>query len=320
MPPVRSTEIESVARRTLLAYIGDFATLRNLTSSDPSFRVLGFDGDEWWKGPEEFFGVRATQVEESPDLELRIDEVEGFEDGQFGWATIFSTIMTPDSATPLRHTALFRLEEGVWRAIQWHNSTPVSNQAVFGVDLTKTLDDLVSSVLADENELLPASFSEGTLTLVFTDIVDSTSLAESYGDATWAGMMAKHEALVSSATSSNGGNVVKFLGDGSMLAFESARAAVRAAVDIQRALSDGPFSVRIGVHTGEVQRTGTDLMGLTVNKAARVASATGGGEIMISATTRDLIGSMDGLRVGESQTVALKGISGTHQIMPVLWD
>lgn len=308
-----------MARRTLLAYIGDFATLRNLTSSDPSFRVLGFDGDEWWKGPEEFFGVRATQVEESPDLELRIDDVEGFEDGQFGWATIFSTIMTPDAETPLRHTALFRLEEGVWRAIQWHNSTPVSNQAVFGVDLTKTLDDLVSSVLAEESELLPGSFSEGTLTLVFTDIVGSTSLAESYGDAAWAGMMAKHEALVGSATSSNGGNIVKFLGDGSMLAFESARAAVRAAVDIQRALSDAPFSVRIGVHTGEVQRTGTDLMGLTVNKAARVASATGGGEIMISATTRDLIGSIDGLEIGETQTVALKGISGTHQIMPVLW-
>lgn len=317
---MRSAEIESVARRTLLAYLGDFATLRNLMSSDPSFRVLGFDGDEWWKGPEEFFGVRATQVDESPELEVRIDDIEGFEEGEFGWATMFSTIITPDSSTPLRHTALFRLEAGVWRAIQWHNSTPVSNEAVFGVDLTKTLDDLVSSVLSGENQLLPSSFSEGTMTLVFTDIVDSTSLAESHGDAVWAGMMAEHEALVGSATATNGGNVVKFLGDGSMLAFESARAAVRAAVDIQRAVRGGPFSVRIGIHTGEVQRTGTDLMGLTVNKAARVASATGGGEIMVSSTTRDLIGSIDGLAIGESQTVALKGISGAHQIMPIVWD
>ena len=294
---MRSAEIESVARRTLLAYLGDFATLRNLMSSDPSFRVLGFDGDEWWKGPEEFFGVRATQVDESPELEVRIDDIEGFEEGEFGWATMFSTIITPDSSTPLRHTALFRLEAGVWRAIQWHNSTPVSNEAVFGVDLTKTLDDLVSSVLSGENQLLPSSFSEGTMTLVFTDIVDSTSLAESHGDAVWAGMMAEHEALVGSTTATNGGNVVKSV-----------------------PVRGGPFSVRIGIHTGEVQRTGTDLMGLTVNKAARVASATGGGEIMVSSTTRDLIGSIDGLAIGESQTVALKGISGAHQIMPIVWD
>ncbi|MGD2061255.1 MAG: adenylate/guanylate cyclase domain-containing protein [Acidimicrobiia bacterium] len=319
MPPVRSAEIESVARRTVLAYIGDFPTLRNLMSSDPSFRVLGFDRDEWWRGPDEFFGVRATQVEESPNLQLRIDEVEGFEEGGFGWATIFTTIIAPEASTHLRHTALFRLEAGVWRAIQWHNSTPVSNQAVFGVELTKTLDDLVSSVLGEESHLLPSSASEGTLTLAFTDIVDSTSLAESYGDASWARLMAEHESLLGSATAANGGNVVKFLGDGSMLAFESARAAVRAAIDIQHAVVGGPFSVRIGVHTGEVQRTGTDLMGLTVNKAARVASATGGGEIMISSTTRDLIGSMDGFETGEAKTVALKGMSGTHQILPVLW-
>ncbi len=289
-------------------------------SSDPSFRVLGFDREEWWKGPEEFFGVRATQVEESPDLQMRIDDIEGFEEGQFGWATMFTTIIAPEASTQLRHTALFRLEAGVWRAIQWHNSTPVSNRAVFGVDLTRTLDDLVSSVLGDEAHLLPSTSSEGTLTLVFTDIVDSTSLAESHGDAAWARLMAEHESLLGSATAANGGNVVKFLGDGSMLAFESARAAVRAAVDIQRAVMGGPFSVRIGVHTGEVQRTGTDFLGLTVNKAARVASATGGGQIMISTTTKDLIGSMDGLDTGEPQTVALKGMSGTHQILPVLWS
>lgn len=320
MPPTRSTEIEAVARRTLMAYLGDFETLRNLMSPDPSLRVLGFDRDEWWRGPDEFVGVRAAQVEESPELEVRVDDIEGFEEGEFGWATLFSTIITPDASIQLRHTALFRLESGVWRAIQWHNSTPVSNQAVFGVELTTTLGNLVSSVLSEDNQILPASFDEGTSTLVFTDIVDSTSLAESLGDAAWAGLIANHEALVEKTASRNGGRVVKFLGDGSMLAFESARAAVRASVDIQKTVSGGPFSVRIGVHTGEVQRTGKDFMGLTVNKAARVASATGGGEIMISSTTRDLIGSMDGFDVGEARTVALKGISGAHQIMPLLWN
>jgi class 3 adenylate cyclase len=114
--------------------------------------------------------------------------------------------------------------------------------------------------------------------------------------------------------------VVKLLGDGSMLAFDSARAAVRAAVDIQRASSQALFGVRIGVHTGEVIRTGDDLLGLTVNKAARVAAAADSGAIMISSTTKDLIGSLDGIRMGEPRIVALKGLSDSHQIVPLAWD
>jgi hypothetical protein len=294
MPPNRSPEIEGVVRRTMGAYTGDFETLHNLMSSDPSLRVLGFDRDEWWKGPAEFFGVRETQADESPDFEYRLDEVEGFADGEFGWATIFATLATPDASTQLRHTAVLRVEAGVWKVIQLHNSSPVANQHVFGVDLTRTLDDLVTSILEDESGLLSAATTEGTMTLVFTDIVDSTPLAESVGDDAWAEIITVHESVIDAVTTSHGGNVVKFLGDGSMLAFESARAAVRSAIEIQKETADAPFSVRIGVHTGEVMRTANDVFGLTVNKAARVA--------------------------GEPRTVALKGMSDTHQIMPIEWN
>lgn len=92
------------------------------------------------------------------------------------------------------------------------------------------------------------------------------------------------------------------------LAFGSARAAVRAAVEIQRASDHGSFGVRIGVHTGEVIRTADDLLGLTVNKAARVAAAADSGSIMISSTTRD------------PMIVALKGFSDTHQVVPIEWE
>lgn len=319
MPPTRSPEIESVARRALQAFAHDFESLRNLMSSDPSLRVLGFDRDEWWRGPT-VFAVREAQSQEQGEFRVRVDEVEGFEDGEFGWATVFSMFLTSVGATPLRTTMVLRIEAGVWRVIQWHNSSPVSNQQVFGVELTTTLDDLVTSILGDESQLLGAPTTEGTMTLVFTDVVDSTPLAESVGDDAWAKLVAQHEAVIEAATVSHGGSVVKFLGDGSMLAFESARAAVRTAIEIQKATVDAPFSVRIGVHTGEVQRTARDLFGLTVNKAARVAAATGAGGIMISSTTRDLIGSMDGVEMGDARTVALKGISDTHQIVPVAWN
>ena len=104
-----------------------------------------------------------------------------------------------------------------------------------------------------------------------------------------------------------------------MLAFESARAAVRSAIEIQRNTVDRPFSVRVGIHTGEVRRTGDDLFGLTVNKAARIAAATEAEGITISSTTKDLVGSVDGVTMADPRTVALKGIAGTHQIVPVEW-
>jgi adenylate cyclase len=83
---------------------------------------------------------------------------------------------------------------------------------------------------------------------------------------------------------------------------------------------DAPFSVRLGIHTGEVVRTDRDLFGVTVNKAARIASAAGAGQIMVSSTTRDLVGSMEGLTFGQPISAALKGLDGTHQMIPVRSD
>ncbi len=158
------------------------------------------------------------------------------------------------------------------------------------------------------------------MTLVFTDVVDSTLLTESIGDAAWAEVIGEHESTIRRITAAEGGTVVKFLGDGSMLAFESARAAVRTAIQIQTETVGAQYDVRIGIHTGEVMRTADDLLGLTVNKAARVAAAAPAAGIMLSSTTREMIGSMDDLHFGEPQIVALKGLSATHQIVPIDWD
>jgi adenylate cyclase len=309
-----------VIRRVLTAWkTHDMAAMANLMSGDPSLRVLGFAVDEWWAGPDEFLKIRETQAGEIPPFDIEFERVDAFEDGGFGWAAIASTIVISELKSPMKHIAVLRIEAGIWKVILWHNSVPVPNAQILGVELTTTLDDLVSSVL---NEPTPLSTTnlEGTMTLVFTDIVDSTMLAETLGDTAWAQLISNHEATIRQVTGAQGGTVVKLLGDGSMLAFESARAAVRAAVDIQRASDHGAFGVRIGVHTGEVIRTADDLFGLTVNKAARVASAADSGMIMISSTTRDLVGSLDGIKMGEPRVVALKGLSDTHQIVPIEWE
>jgi class 3 adenylate cyclase len=158
------------------------------------------------------------------------------------------------------------------------------------------------------------------MTLVFTDIVDSTAQAEAMGDRKWVERVARHDSVIREVTESHGGAVVKMLGDGSMLAFDSARAAIRASVDIQRAFEAEQFSVRIGVHAGDVVRSENDILGLTVNKAARVAAATEGGTIMASSTVIDLVGSLQGVESGDAVTVTLKGLSGTHRLVPIEWS
>lgn len=322
MAPHRSPELEAVFVRALRAYkTTDMDTLANLMSTDPALRVLGFDVDEWWAGHDEFLKVREIQRDEIGDIdEMPIDSIEAFEEGPFGWGTIFTMIHKADVATPLRIVAIFRLEAGSWKVIHWTNSVPVPNQQVFGVDLTTTLDTLVAALLDTHEELVTDVGAEGTMTLVFTDIVDSTVLAERLGDAVWADVVRRHEMATRTATEPNGGRVVKLLGDGSMLAFKSARGAVRAAVDIQRSVAEEPFDVRIGIHTGDIIRTESDLFGVTVNKAARVASAAGPGQIMVSSTTRDLMGTVDGVHPGETRIVTLKGLSDAHQITTLEWN
>ena len=112
MVAVPSQEIESVVRRTIVAYNAGSEALGNLMSSDPSLRVLGFDRDEYWRSNAEFVGVRTMQTSEAPDSSIHVDLVDAFQDGDFGWATLFSTFRTPEAETHLRSTAVLRLEAG----------------------------------------------------------------------------------------------------------------------------------------------------------------------------------------------------------------
>jgi class 3 adenylate cyclase len=187
----------------------------------------------------------------------------------------------------------------------------------FGVELTTTLDDLLASVAEDDAALDALADSEGTMTLMFTDIVGSTVLAEHIGDDEWVALIKHHESDIRRITARHRGTVVKMLGDGSMLAFNSSRAAARAALDVQKATLGQDYQVRIGLHAGEVVRREGDLLGLTVNKAARVASVAGAGQILVSALVAELVGEIDELRFGPQETFTLKGLSGTHNLVPV---
>ncbi len=316
-----SPEIAAVVLRVGEAWAArDFNTFSNLISKAGHFRGIGTDADEVWDSAEEFLGVRRVQSEELDgrgldDVGATVERLDAFEDGNIGWASMQVSIETPSGVVPLRATMVLAMEAGVWRIVQWHGSVPTPNMETFGVELTTTLDELLESV-AEDSVAMETLAAEGTRILAFTDIVDSTPLAERLGDAGWLALIEGHEAGIRRITSTHGGTVIKMLGDGSMLAFTSARAAVRAALDIQQSTAGEGYVVRIGIHAGEVMRKEGDMLGTAVNKAARVASAAVGGEVLVSALVAELTGTMDGIEYGPERNAVLKGLTGVHTLMP----
>ena len=140
-----------------------------------------------------------------------------------------------------------------------------------------------------------APFPTGTVTFLFTDIEGSTSLLQRLGTATWSGLLERHHALVREAIAADGGREIGTEGDAFFVVFTSAPAAVRAVVAVQRRLAaepwpDGcPVRVRMGLHTGEgTLGADGDYVGLDVHRAARIASAAHGGQVLLSGTTQAL--------------------------------
>ena len=134
---------------------------------------------------------------------------------------------------------------------------------------------------------------QGTVTFLFTDIEGSTRLAESLGSA-FPGVLATHHDLIRREAARAGGVVVSTEGDAFFIVFDHATAAVRAVVAMQRALraeawpGGAEVRVRMGLHTGEAALGGDNYAGLDVNRAARIAAAAHGGQVLASAATREL--------------------------------
>lgn len=317
-----SPEIASVIRRIGEAWAArDYETYSNQISRTAHFRAIGTDADEFWDSAESFLGVRQLQAEELvaqdwDQSEATLERVDAFEDGNVGWASTLLTIDAPGGDVRLRVTAVLVLEAGAWRVIQWHSSIPTPNVRAFGVELTTTIDGLLNAVAEDTGALGTLDRARGTSTIVITDIVDSTVLTEQMGDAGWIALWKGHEADIRRVTERHHGTVVKMMGDGAMLAFGSARSAARAALAIRESTGDA-FAVRTGMHAGEVVREAGDLLGVTVNKAARVASIAEGGEILASSIVEELIGTGEGLFFGPRRVVSLKGLSGSHSVVSV---
>ena len=156
--------------------------------------------------------------------------------------------------------------------------------------------------------------TEGTVSIMFTDVEGSTNLLSTRGFTESHEIMKAYETIVGEMIAEHAGRRIKGLGDGVMVSFGSSRHAVECALDIQRATADysraNPnrgLKIRIGINTGEVVEEAGDIFGAAVNMAARVAGKARGGEVLVSEVVRQLVGPLSEINFSYKGHYKLKG-------------
>lgn len=317
--PRRSPEIEAIFARIFSSFNGgDVAAMTRIFNPGPGFVSIGSDPDEWWD-EQTFLPLMRAQMGEMAGVALEVVHVEGWELDRVGWAAGRVRTNLGDIYNDQRVTLVLVLDAGAWRVVQWHFSEGVANEESLGFSLTTTITEILESIDI-ERDLVSVS-NEGMVTLMFTDVEGSTGHALELGDREYTRLMTEHLALVADIADRWGGRVVKSVGDGALVSFASSRSALRSAVDIQQATQavGAPYAIRIGIHAGDVVLTNSDVMGFAVNKAARVASAASGDQIVVSSIVRELVGFDPEFRFGDSIFAELRGIEGIHELVDVDW-
>lgn len=153
-------------------------------------------------------------------------------------------------------------------------------------------------------------------TVVFTDLEGFTAFTSRAGDAAARELLSDHHRAVGPIIRSRGGTLVKKLGDGLLITFAQPEAAVLAAIEIEEQ-HGSDLRLRAGIHTGAVMETGDDVIGATVNVAARVADSATGGEVLATTDVRAGVGAISGVAFGRARRRRFKGVEGSVLVCPV---
>ena len=144
-------------------------------------------------------------------------------------------------------------------------------------------------------------------TVLFTDIVESTSRAVQLGDGPWRALLERFQARVAAEIERHRGRAVKSLGDGTLATFDGPGRAIACAVAITGGARELGLQVRTGLHCGEVEVMGDDVGGIAVHLAARVCSAAEPDEVLVTSTVKDLVAG-SGQVFADRGTPELKGM------------
>jgi class 3 adenylate cyclase len=193
---------------------------------------------------------------------------------------------------------------------------PGSDALLFSGDTDRAVEEVEEFLTGARTG---AEFERVLATLVFTDIVDSTRMAADVGDRRWRELLDRHDELVRRELDRFKGREIVTTGDGFLVTFDGPGRAVRCALSITRAAAPIGVEIRAGVHTGEVDLRGSDVGGLAVHIAARVAALAAPGEVLVSSTVKDLlVGS--GIEFEARGEHVLKGVPDTWRLFAAQRD
>jgi len=153
-------------------------------------------------------------------------------------------------------------------------------------------------------------------TVMFTDIVGATERAVALGDRRWRDLLDRHHTVIREQLTRFRGREIDTAGDGFLAAFDGPARGVRCAGAIVREMRRLGLEIRAGLHTGECEILGDKLSGIAVHTGARVASAAGPGEVVVSGTVKDLVAG-SGIRFEDRGVRILKGIPGEWHLYAV---
>ena len=180
--------------------------------------------------------------------------------------------------------------------------------------LLRELEDFVSRISAGEP--WEAEPDRVLATVLFTDIVGSTTRAAELGDRAWRELLESHHELVRRQLGRFRGQEVDTAGDGFFALFDGPARAIRCACAIRECLRELDLDVRAGLHTGECERDGENVTGIAVHIGARVAALAEPGEVLVSRTVKDLVAGA-GIELEDRGDHDLKGITGAWSLFAV---
>ena len=221
-------------------------------------------------------------------------------------------------------------ELGMARLTQEALAARLDAHGLTGLDATTSIDFMIDAVSSERPDIASYAAPDGRVTILFSDIENSTLITEELGDERWLAVLRAHNDLFRRLVPAHGGSEVKNQGDGFMLVFPDSRRALECAVAIQRELAEADpveghrVRVRIGMHAGEAIREEGDFFGRSVIVAARIAAAAAGGEVLVSEELKERAlaanGELGELAFDSGRELELKGLAGTHRVYCASWE
>jgi pimeloyl-ACP methyl ester carboxylesterase len=312
-------------RTQSLVLLGSFARFRRTTTDESADRMIKYMDEAWGTGKilravapsragdaslKQWWG-KLERLGASPSAAIALMRMNR----EIDISAVLPSIRVPTLVIHRSGDTLISIENGRELAAGISGARLVEIPAA---DHLFFVSDPEDRAIAEIEEFITGSRSVPVVdrvlaTVVFTDIVESTKRADTTGDQAWRDLLEAHDRIVRGELARFRGREVKSLGDGFLATFDGPARAIHCAAAIRDKLRPLEVPVRAGVHTGEVELTETDVRGIAVHIASRVASLGGAGDVLVSRTVKDLVAGSD-IAFEDFGVHVLKGIPEAWQV------